>query len=312
MNTKYIENLNEFVNWTTGENSATGVPVSGIDENNKISGRSIRELIQNHLQVPFVTNEKDENKEKIYFFSSEYAKNLWKTYSDKSNPVLYDEEKAAELVLYSMDLPAVYKITGLDSIKGTRYIIEGNEDSPNAKIQFQLGIEDSLGSDQSDDISLRYTIKDESDNVLVSKPLTVAANRLGQTITLEVYQYLKPGRNKFNIEASCNNFSAKTSVSFDIYLVTFSINSNFSGYYNALSSSSSAMQFVLNINRSITSLNINTYIKIRDVENKTERDGIFTGGTTVDNYTGTESNFNRQLRLDIDANQLVPGRKYAI
>ena len=247
MNTKYIENLNEFVNWTTGENSATGVPVSGIDENNKISGRSIRELIQNHLQVPFVTNEKDENKEKIYFFSSEYAKNLWKTYSDKSNPVLYDEEKAAELVLYSMDLPAVYKITGLDSIKGTRYIIEGNEDSPNAKIQFQLGIEDSLGSDQSDDISLRYTIKDESDNVLVSKPLTVSANRLGQTITLEVYQYLKPGRNKFNIEASCNNFSAKTSISFDIYLVTFSINSNFSGYYNALSSSSSSMQFALNI-----------------------------------------------------------------
>lgn len=135
MNTIDINNLNEFVDWVDGVNSLTGASTSGVDEETRISGKSIRELIQGKLKVPFVTNEKDENKDKIYFFSSDYAKNLWKQYSDKSS-ILYDEEKAAELVLYSMDLPAVYRITGLESLSTTRYIIEGNTESPNATISF--------------------------------------------------------------------------------------------------------------------------------------------------------------------------------
>jgi len=77
MNTIDINNLNEFVDWVDGTNVMTGTTTSGVDEENRISGKSIRELIQGKLRVPFVTNEDDLDKDKIYFFSSEYAKNLW-------------------------------------------------------------------------------------------------------------------------------------------------------------------------------------------------------------------------------------------
>jgi hypothetical protein len=42
------------------------------------------------------------------------------------------------------------------------------------------------------------------------------------------------------------------------------------------------MVFDLTINRSITDLPIYTKVRIRDVQAKTERDGIFSGGNIVD------------------------------
>ena len=311
MNTIDINNLNEFVDWINGKNSMTGASTSGVDEKNRISGKSIRQLLQERLKVPFVTNENDKEKDRIYFFSSEYAKNLWKTYSDKNN-ILYNEDKAAELVLYSMDLPAVYRITGLETLSSTRYIIEGNTDSPNATINFQLGIVDALNAPQQDGISLRYKVEDESSNIAIDNPLTIDSGRLGETISIGIYQYLKPGRNKVTISASCNNLKAETSIGFYVYLVRFSITSNFSGYYSALSSSSTSIVFNLNIDRTITSLSIDTKIRIRDIEAKTERDGIFYGGNTVDTYDGRESNFSRRIQLDLAPNQLVSGKKYAM
>jgi hypothetical protein len=152
-----------------------------------------------------------------------------------------------------------------------------------------------LNAPQQDGISLHYTIEDESKNIAVDKPLTVDSGRLGETISIGIYQYLKAGRNKVTISANCNNLTAKTSVSFYVYLVKFSITSNFSGYYSALSSSASNIVFDLTINRSITDLPIYTKIRIRDDQAKTERDGIFSGGNTVDQYTGRESNFQRRL-----------------
>lgn len=311
MNTIDINNLNEFVDWVDGVNSITGTATSGVDEENKISGKSIRDLIQNKLKVPFVTNEADLNKDKIYFFSSEYAKNLWKTYTDKTS-ILYDEEKAANLVLYSTDLPAVYRITGLETLSSTRYIIEGNTESQNATLSFQLGIVDALNSAQQDGISLQYIIEDESGNELVNKPLTIDGGRLGETININIYQYLKAGRNKVTINARCNNLKAKSSISFYVYLVKFSIQSNFSGYYSAISNASQNIIFDLNINRSITSLPIITRIKIRDIENNTETDGVFSGGITEDRYTGKESNFSRRVQLNVAANNLQSGKKYAM
>lgn len=311
MNTIDINNLNEFVDWVDGTNVMTGTTTSGVDEENRISGKSIRELIQGKLRVPFVTNEDDLDKDKIYFFSSEYAKNLWQTYTDPSS-ILYNEEKAAELVLYSMDLPAVYRITGLDTLSTTRYIIEGNSESSNATVSFQLGIVDSLNSPQQDSITLKYTVEDESKNIIVDRPLSIDSGRLGETISIQIYQYLKPGRNKVTIAANCNNLTAKTSVSFYVYLVSFSITSNFSGYYSALSSSASSIALDLSVNRSITQLPIVTTIKLRDVEAKTERDCILSGGNIEDKHTGRESSFVRRLQFNVQPNQLVPGRKYAM
>jgi hypothetical protein len=44
MNT-YQGKINEFINWTTGENAVTGNILDGVSKNNPISGKSIRELI---------------------------------------------------------------------------------------------------------------------------------------------------------------------------------------------------------------------------------------------------------------------------
>jgi hypothetical protein len=160
----YKGKINEFTNWVNGENSVSGNVISGVDSEHPISGQSIRELIQEHLKVPFVTNDEDEDKDKIYFFSSEDAKSLWKQYSKKGSP-LYDEDKANSLVLYSMDLPATFAISGLDSFQSARYIIEGNTNSENAILSYVLGLRDSLGSEDSDVITVTYTIEDASGNI---------------------------------------------------------------------------------------------------------------------------------------------------
>ena len=105
--------INEFVDWTSGVNSVTGNVITGVDEDHPISGKSIRELIQGKLKTPFVTY-KDDTAGYIRFFSSEEAKTIWEQYAKADSP-LYDPEKAEDYVLYNMDLPATYKITGLES-----------------------------------------------------------------------------------------------------------------------------------------------------------------------------------------------------
>jgi len=154
----YKGKINEFVDWTTGVNSITGNKISGVNESTPISGQSIRELLQDHIKTPFVTF-KDDKGGYIRFFSSEEAMNNWKVYSDGENP-LYDPEKAADLVLYNMDLPATYRITGLDDFTFTRYIIQGNADSPNALLSYTIGVQDALGESQADVVRVTYTIKD--------------------------------------------------------------------------------------------------------------------------------------------------------
>jgi len=42
-----------------------------------------------------------------------------------------------------MERPSVYTVTGLSEISGTRYIIEGNSTSDNAKIIFTPEIKDA-------------------------------------------------------------------------------------------------------------------------------------------------------------------------
>jgi hypothetical protein len=45
----YKGKINEFVDWSSGVNSLTGNTVQGVDENHRISGESIRTLLQQHL-----------------------------------------------------------------------------------------------------------------------------------------------------------------------------------------------------------------------------------------------------------------------
>jgi hypothetical protein len=156
-----------------------------------------------------------------------------------------------------MDLPATHKITGLNDLT-TRYIIEGNSTSSNAILSFKPGVEDSLGSELSDEIAITYTIKDSSDNINYNRTIPVDS---GNWVNLNIYEYLRSGDNTINIKAKASSVSATITKEFHIYLVTFSISSNFGGYYNGVSNSM-PFSFDLTVNRSITNLpiTVNVYI----------------------------------------------------
>ena len=281
----YKGKINEFINWVNGENSVSGNVISGVDSEHPISGQSIRELIQEHLKVPFVTNDEDEDKDKIYFFSSEDAKSLWKQYSKKGSP-LYDEDKANSLVLYSMDLPATFAISGLDSFQSARYIIEGNTNSENAILSYVLGLRDSLGSEDSDVITVTYTIEDASGNINYNESYQVAT---GERINKNVYQYLKSGDNSIYIKAVANNHSAQILKNFHIFLVKFSIDSNFNGYYNGVSNGM-PITFDVSVNRSITNLPFVVKVYIDNIMDENNAAYTWT-------YTSTEATPRRKIEI---------------
>lgn len=283
----YKGNINEFVDWTTGVNSATGNKMDEVSSDNPISGKSIRELIQKHLQTPFITEE-DDVAGKIRFFSSEEAKNLWKTYSQSN--IESEKELADDLVLYSMDTPATYKITGLEGSAFTRarYIIEGNQDSQNAVLSYTLGIEDSLGGSDSDIVTVTYTVKDSSQNITYNEGDQVET---GVLKIKNIYQYLRSGDNEITIKASANNHHASTTKTFHIYLVTFQISSNFGGYYTGISNGIS-FSFDVAIKRSITNLPCTTRVYISE-------DGSVNHSTPAAEWKYTEQGSAPSKRIEI-------------
>ena len=161
-----------------------------------------------------------------------------------------------------MDLPAVYRITGLDGFR-TRYIIEGNTTSENAIISFELGLVDSLNAPQEDTFNVTYRIEDE--NGVVATKKTLSDQDSGKTITIsDVYRFLKSGRNSVYIDVSCNKHKAVTSTHVDIYLVKFRIDTDIQNYYNVVSNDSQNINFNISISRSITNLPITGTVTIKE------------------------------------------------
>lgn len=248
--------INEFIDWSSGINSSTGRQTIGVDAEHPISGYSIRNLIQDKLKKPFVTDTDD----KVRFFSSTAALDLWKTYKRENT-----EEslaKAEDLVLYEMDLPSVYAITGLEEIKGNRYVIYGNSSSENARIIFTPGIMDSMLQEVNDTLTITYQIKDKSDNVIYGDTIYTET---GIPANINVYPYLKTGINDISIKVKSDSYSAEKHTTLHIYVVEFSIDTNFAGYYNGIVSDAD-INFYLSIYRSITNLPITVTARIKLLE----------------------------------------------
>ena len=69
----YEGKISEFVDWISGEDVFTGRQVT---DGQKVSGGSIRELLQNRLRTPLVVDE-DQTQNLYRFFSSDTAKDLY-------------------------------------------------------------------------------------------------------------------------------------------------------------------------------------------------------------------------------------------
>lgn len=290
----YQGKINEFVDWVSGVDERTERVIDGVTEDIKISGESIRKLISEHLKKPFVTRE-DTIKGVIRVFSSdEVAEEWWKYANPDEDNKDYDPEKESDLInkyqIWQVELPATYKITGLDlnnQFSQARYIIEGNSASNNAVLSYTLGIEDSLGASDSDVISVTYTIKDNSKNVTYNEGYQITT---GEAVTKNIYQHLRSGDNEVTIHAVANNHNAKITKTFHIFLVTFSISSNFAGYYTGVANGR-AFSFDVSIRRSITNLPVTTTVYISE-------DGT-SSMTAVSTWRYTDTGANPSKRFEI-------------
>jgi hypothetical protein len=155
-------------------------------------------------------------------------------------------------------------------------------------LEFTLGLEDSLGSTESDVITVSYTIKDSSENITYNESQQVST---GTPVSKNIYRYLRSGDNTVSITATANNHPAKTTKTFHIYIVTFSISSNFGGYYTGVSNNR-AFSFDVAVRRSITNLPITTTIYIDDPNE----------ATPVDTWRYTDTGANPSHRFEIRNN----------
>ena len=115
----YNQPINEFVDWVTGLNTFTGEDVTG---GLQVSGNSIRQLIQNRLQNPFVLKEDIENN--LYrMFSSEDAYQLW-----VENP-----SDNADLELFNFVRPSDYKLE-ITINSNNKYVRYGDSTNIGARI----------------------------------------------------------------------------------------------------------------------------------------------------------------------------------
>ena len=249
----YNEKINEFVNWQTSRNELTGVSLSG--EDMPVSGGSIRNLLVEHLQKPFVTYlDVDDNK--IKFFASEESKKLYVAHKNEDN-----NEKYLNLVVYQMTKPNDYSIK-LDEIflgSSIRYVTAGDPDQDGLKMSYTWDVE--LGDrSEVDDLLVTYAITCPSGKVYNTAESKNYGDRLNTTSPLNLYQYLENGTNQIDIKFKAQNTGAEKNMRIFITVVEFNLQSSFQ-YYNKVEVGDSFIIPVV-LNRNVLSQSANIYVNV--------------------------------------------------
>ena len=204
----YNQPINEFVDWVTGLNTFTGEDVTG---GLQVSGNSIRQLIQNRLQNPFVLKEDIENN--LYrMFSSEDAYQLW-----VENP-----SDNADLELFNFVRPSDYKLE-ITINSNNKYVRYGDSTNIGARIQYAWKIYNDEG-ESSDGLTATYSISSESTGKTTT--FTRWYNK-GQNADFSIYDYLEPGANTVTIIGQGSTTGARNSVTFNIILLQLNVSSTF-------------------------------------------------------------------------------------
>lgn len=212
MDNLYNESINEFINWKTGQNTFTGDDTTG---GLKVSGKSIRELLQDRLQHPFVMKE-DVANNKYRMFSSETAYQLW----------LENPSDNASLELFNFVRPSDYKLTFTGLNNANRYIRYGDNESLDARIQYSWSISNDEGL-SSESLQVTYTITNESSGKINTFTRWYNA---GENIDFSIYSYLQPGRNSIVISGIGVENGARNSSNFNIVVLELTVESTFQFY----------------------------------------------------------------------------------
>lgn len=201
----YNGKISEFVDWVTGIDANTG---QNVTDGMQVSGKSIRELLQNRLREPFVMKE-DVANNKYRLFSSEEAYAAW-----LENPT--DNQ---DLELFNFARPSDYKLdlTAIDSDGfNNKFIRYGDSTSTGSRIAFHWSIYNDEG-ESSDSLSVKYTISNSSTGSNTS--FTRWYNKSDANPNFSIYEYLQPGENVVSIEAKGTSTGARNNRTFTIVLL---------------------------------------------------------------------------------------------
>lgn len=212
----YTGKINEFIDWITGYNSFTGNNSTG---GLKVSGGSIRELLQNKLKKPFYMYE-DVANNRYRMFSSEEAYAFW-----KENP-----SDNSDLELFNFVRPSDYKLelTATDANGfNNKYIRYGDSNNTAARIAFHWNIYNDEG-DSSDTLSATYTITNSITGTSTS--FTRWYNRSDLDPNIQIYNYLQPGENVVTIECRGTTTGARNTKTYTIVLLQLNLTSTFKFY----------------------------------------------------------------------------------
>ena len=215
----YTGKINEFVDWVSGVNSISGTKIQGVDENTKISGESIRKLLQDKLKTPFYMYEDTANN-RYRMFSSKDAYAIW-----AENPT--DNQ---DLELFNFVRPSDYKLelTAIDSDGfNNKFVRYGDTNSSGTRIAFRWSIYNDEG-ESSDSLSVTYTISNTETGS--STTFTRWYNKSDANPNFSIYSYLQPGENVITIEGKGSTTGARNTKTFTIVLLQINLTSTFKYY----------------------------------------------------------------------------------
>lgn len=250
--TTFEDEIDEFTDWLTCRNDLTGVSVSGTDM--PASGGSIRQLIRKLLKRPFVTYlDKDDNK--IKFFSSERARDLWLAHKNEDN-----NEKYLDLVIFEMTKPSDYVVDINDAfLTANRYLVAGDENQEGLKMAYTWDVK--LGDrSEVDNLLVTYVITCPSGKTHQLAESKNYGDRLDTTNPLNLYQYLESGVNQVDVRFKAQNTGAEKNVRLFITILEFQIQSPFQ-YYNRVEVGDS-FTVPVTLLRNITTQSANIYVSI--------------------------------------------------
>lgn len=261
----YNGKINEYVDWKTGINTFTG---ENVTEGLPVSGKSIRELLQEKLKTPF-------------YIYEDIANNLYRMFSSKDTYALWAENPSdyADLQLFSFVRPSDYKLdlTAINSDGfNNKFIRIGDNNSQGARIAFQWDIYNDEGQ-SSDSLSVTYTISNSSTGT--SNSFTRWYNRQDPNPDFSIYNYLSVGENIITIEGRGSTTGARNTKTFTISLLQINLTSTFDfcGKYN----SNSVIQVPYIFSRNNTSGTAKIYFRIDDGgQNKVYTKDIIQDGPT--------------------------------
>lgn len=258
----YNEEINEFVDWVTGNDSTSETNVT---DGKPVSGKSIRELLSKHLQDPIYLY-LDTTDALYKIFSSQKAFNLWQT----------NKEKYDYLIKHTFEGPAQYtaKVELLGDSE--RYVKRSNNTT--VPLQFRWHIEDTSGNQQPSTVQVKITIRN-SDNVQTGSLPTYSYNSATFNANIaDLYPYLNPGTNYVNIAVSSTENNATGSVTAIIYVIDMALTSDFNPFIAR--TAGSINNIVLTLTKSVSgSVVLYTYLDGLLVD---QRDLLGTGTLTTD------------------------------